>query len=94
MRIVFLALSLAAIPSPSLAACQCACVEGTSVARCSQATDVAPICQNLCLPSVQLPSVDVPGGRSVRGGTGFIDDRDNAGTERGNSQPPLFTPQR
>lgn len=55
MRIILVALTLVLMPGPSFAACACRCVEGVSEGRCSSPTEMPPICQNLCLPSLELP---------------------------------------
>ena len=61
MRIVYLALALAWMPSPSFATCSCGCVGGEAVSRCERPTDVAPLCMNLCVPKVAPESVRLPG---------------------------------
>lgn len=60
MRTVILAISIAIAPVPALAMCSCACVGGEAVARCDRPSEIAPICQKLCLPTVAAPSMTGP----------------------------------
>ena len=61
MRTVILALAISVAPFPALAICSCVCAGGIPVARCERPTDVEPICQLLCGPTVGAPSIVLPG---------------------------------
>ena len=61
MRTALLALAISIAPFPALAICNCVCAGGTAVARCERPTDVEPICQVLCAPKVDAPSIALPG---------------------------------
>ncbi|TXM70966.1 hypothetical protein [Methylobacterium sp. WL120] len=60
MRSFILALAIASAPFPAFAICNCACVNGNAVARCSSTADNIPICQVLCPPSVATQSISGP----------------------------------
>lgn len=52
MRTFVLGALLALIPASAGAVCSCVCVEGEARSVCTQITDLAPLCQRVCLPNV------------------------------------------
>ena len=65
MRLLLLGCSLLLLPTPALALCRCTCVEGVSRPICQPTDLMVPLCQDLCLDSVQPERVTRPlaGGR-------------------------------
>lgn len=64
MRLFVLGALLALMPAPAGAVCSCVCLEGEARSVCTQVTDLAPLCQRVCLPNV------TPLGSSTRAGGG------------------------
>lgn len=60
MRALLLGACLGLVSTGAFAACTCACVEGQAVSACSSPTDMAIVCQRICLPSVLPPGSPKP----------------------------------
>jgi hypothetical protein len=92
MRPVLLALALVVLPVPALAICACSCVQGEAVARCTLESDVPPPCQILCMPSAQLPSVELPGSSPPRPDPLIIEEERGRLREQGIIPPEYIPP--
>ena len=67
MRTFVLGALLALIPASAGAVCSCVCVEGEARSVCTQVTDLAPLCQRVCLPNVTPLGSTRAGGGSLGG---------------------------